>query len=138
MAQTVPQLYDSQKDLCDSIEIFACGSNLFDQIEFINEAECNIKVSAPNIIGDTLKQPNNTRETQILSKNSSAKETSRVDVCITWDRIVCQCGDAIDVRGNGRRSWKKPFLQKVVANGNVTCLVTDTGKQFIPCKTCLF
>ena len=138
MAQTVPQLYDSEKDLCDSIEIFACGSNLFGQIESISEAECNIKVSAPKIVGDTLKQPNNTRETQILSKNSSAKETSRVGVCITWDRIVCQCGDAIDVRGNGRRSWKKPFLQKVVANGNVTCLVTDTGKQFIPCKTCLF
>ena len=137
MAQTVPQLYDSQNYFCDSIEIFACGSNLFGQIESINEVECNIKVSAPMQIGDTLKQPNNTRETQILIKNSSAKETSRVDVCITWDRIVCQCGDVIDVRGNGRKTWKKPSLQKVVVNGNVTCLVTDTGKQFIPCKTCL-
>ena len=112
MAQTVPQLYDSQNDFCDSIEIFACGSNLFGQIESINEAECNIKVSAPKIIGDTLKQPKNTRETQILSKNSSAKETPGVDICITWDRIVCQCGDAIDVSGNGGKSWKKRSLQK--------------------------
>ena len=132
MAQTVPQLYDSEKDLCDSIEILACGSNLFGQIESINEAECNIKVSKPIRIGEPLKQPNNTRKTQILNKNSSARKTSRVDVCITWDRIVCQCGDLIDVRSNGRKSWNKPSLQKVVANGNVTCLVTDTGKQFIP------
>ena len=138
MALTVRQLYDFQNDFCDSIEIFACGSNLFGQIESINEAECNIKVSAPIRIGDTLKQPNNTRETQIFNKNSSAKETSRVNVCITWDRILCQCGAVIDVRGNGRKSWKKRSLQKAVANGNVTCLVTDTGKQFIPCKTCLF
>ena len=55
MAQTVTELYDSQNDFCDSIEIFACGSNLFGQIESINEAECNIKVSVPIQIDDRLK-----------------------------------------------------------------------------------
>ena len=138
MAEAVVQVHDSQKDFCDSIEIFAFGSNLFGQIESINDLECNIKVPVPKLMSDTLKKPTNTREKLLVSKNSSATETSRVDVCITWDRILCHCGDVIDVRGNGNKIWKKPSLQKVVAYGNVTCLVNDTGKQFIPCQICLF
>ena len=126
MAQTVPDTCDPQKYFYNTIEIHACGSNLFGQIELMNEEECNIKYSKPIKIADTFKQSKNKIETQI----SSATETSRPNVCITWDRIICQCGSVAEVRGNGRKNFNRSSLQKAVANGTVTCLINDTGTHY--------
>ena len=82
--------------LDDSAIVLACGSNLFGQIEPINQDCTNINVTIPRKIVDNKGIVHNCAENKTcVAKNVSTRnvqEKNKVNFCITWDRIICQYG----------------------------------------------
>ena len=136
MEEQAEKNVDAFEILNKCIEIFCCGSNLFGQIECINEEASNISVNTPREIVDILQELPIGSGDQAFNRNSSAKidkkrSECKVNVCLTWDRIICHCGHTIKTIGSKQHVCQQKSVKQIVANGNITCLVTDSGISVI-------
>ena len=116
--------------LDESVEILCCGSNLFGQIECLNKDASNIIVNTPRKLADIKKNCN----IGPFNRNSSAIQICQINVCVTWDRIICQCGKDFKTVGNGQHVCQLKEVKQATANGNVTCLVTNSGTTQYPIR----
>lgn len=127
MAAMAKNAHEFQQTFNSSLEIFACGSNLFSQMEAVNDRGANTCITVPRKLDDNKKEAPSAAESDTCVKNSSAKN-QKFDVCIVWDRIVCLIGNRVQLFSS-QQSPEHNAIAKIAANVDVTCFVTQTGTE---------